>query len=54
MPSFKKLRVNPSRRDLIKQLIAIGAVGAGGLIHPAFVTATNSNKLKNSLVSNST
>jgi len=51
MPSFKKLRVNPFRRDLIKQLIAIGA---GGLIHPAFVTATNSNKLKNSLVSNST
>ncbi len=54
MQIFKTSLVNPSRRDLIKQLVAMGALGASALLHPASVYGRNSKNAASRLTAKST
>jgi hypothetical protein len=51
---LKIVSVNPSRRDLIKQLVAAGALGASGLLRSATLQGENLDKTTNALASNTT
>ena len=54
MQSFKAVYVNPSRRDLLKQLVAIGAVGTCGILNSPLAAADNSKINKTALGLDST